>query len=144
MGKPPRTNAERREAVASYKGLLKLVLDQRPSGMRNRLAEALGKNRSFVSHITNPAYETPIPAGHLSTIFELCHFSANDRMRFLEAYEMAHPESREGGAGVQRTRTVMVELPDFGDESLNADAERLLQGLASELGRTFTKISRRK
>ena len=44
------------------------VLEPRPSGTRQRLADALGKNRSFVTQITSPAYDTPIPARHLSTI----------------------------------------------------------------------------
>ena len=48
---------------------------------------ALGKNRSFVSQITNPAYATPIPVRHLETIFEICHFSPKPtRGRFLDAY----------------------------------------------------------
>ena len=44
--------------------------DNRPSGTRQRLAGALGKNRSFVSQIANPAYPVPIPVQHLETIFE--------------------------------------------------------------------------
>ena len=48
-------------AVAVYKRIFKDVLDSRPSGMRIRLAHAMGKNRSFVSQISNPAYPVPIP-----------------------------------------------------------------------------------
>ena len=58
------------EHVAAYKRILQKVLDSRPSGMRQRLAESLGKNRSFISQISNPAYPTPIPAQHIDTIFE--------------------------------------------------------------------------
>ena len=54
-------------AIADYKKILKTVLDNRPSGTRQRLAMALGKNRSFVSQIANPAYAMPIPAQHLET-----------------------------------------------------------------------------
>ena len=50
--------------VAAYKRVLQDVLERRPSGMRQRLAEALGKNRSFISQISNPTYPTPIPAQH--------------------------------------------------------------------------------
>ena len=66
-------------------------MDNRPSGTRQRLAGALGKNRSFVSQITNPAYATPIPARHIETIFEICHFSPDERQPFLDAYAAAHP-----------------------------------------------------
>ena len=60
----------------------KQVLDNRPSGTRQRLAKALGKNRSFISQIANPAYPVPIPAQHLETMFELCHFSQDERRDF--------------------------------------------------------------
>ena len=56
-------------AIAAYKNLVKAVLDLRPSGTRQRLAVALGKNRSFVSQIANPAYPMPIPAQHLETLW---------------------------------------------------------------------------
>ncbi len=60
--------------------------------MRQRLAEAIGKNRSFVSQISNPAYEVPIPARHVGLIFEICLFSPQQRAAFLKAYSRAHPE----------------------------------------------------
>src|ERR1043165_1983278 len=89
---PNRTSVS---AVAGYKEILRRLLDTRPSGTRQRLAAALGKNRSFISQITNPSYAVPIPAPHLSTIFDICHFSLNDRREFLEAYGRAHPRRKE-------------------------------------------------
>ncbi len=50
------------QLISAYKRIFQDVLDRRPSGMRQRLAEALGKNRSFITQIANPAYQTPIPA----------------------------------------------------------------------------------
>ena len=82
---------ERADSVGAYKGVLKRVLDTRPSGTRHRLAIALGKNRSFISQIANPVYAVPIPVQHLETIFEICHFTAADRREFLAAYAEAHP-----------------------------------------------------
>lgn len=144
MDEPVLSSSARRDAIAVYKTILKDVLDQRPSGMRNRLAEALGKNRSFISHITSPAYDTPIPASHLKTIFGLCHFSRDERRRFLDAYRLAHPRSREAEPRVQRPRHVSVRLPDFGNEELNSRVEQLLQTLADEIGRTFARNRTRK
>ena len=46
-------------AVAEYKRIFKEVLDNRPSGMRIRLAHAMSKNRSFVSQISNSTYPVP-------------------------------------------------------------------------------------
>ena len=67
--------------AADYKRLLQEVCDNRPSGTRGRLAVALGTNRSFVSQLVNPVYAMPIPAQHLETIFEVCHFSPAWRVR---------------------------------------------------------------
>ena len=69
--------------VADYKFILRRALDNRPSGTRLKLAPALGKNRSFVSQITNPAYLVPIPAKHVAIIFEVCHLSGSERAAFL-------------------------------------------------------------
>src|ERR1700682_4742641 len=99
------TPAGSQELIAAYKAILRDVLDRRPSGMRQRLAEALGKNRSFITQIANPAYQTPIPAQHVQPIIQICHFSVQERDRFLEAYQTAHPrrllllEVREWGSG---------------------------------------------
>ncbi|TIS73771.1 MAG: hypothetical protein E5W99_25385, partial [Mesorhizobium sp.] len=48
------------DAIRAYKTILSQVIDQRPSGMRQRLADALGKHRSFVTQISSPAYSIPI------------------------------------------------------------------------------------
>ena len=103
-------------AVAEYKAILQDVLESRPSGMRQRLAEAIGKNRSFISQISNPSYQTPIPARHLALIFEICHFSAHERAAFLRAYSRAHP--RPPGAASRdapRNATITLALPDLGN-----------------------------
>ena len=69
----------RADAVAAYKVVLKRIIDARPSGTRHRLAIALGKNRSFISQIAQSCgHATPIPAQHLETIFEICHFTTGD------------------------------------------------------------------
>jgi hypothetical protein len=123
------------EAVARYKAVLQHVIDTRPSGTRQRLAGALGKNRSFVSQITNPAYATPIPARHLETIFEICHFSPDERQRFLAAYSDAHPRrgpvSKEG----PRLRPHTVYLPDLGDDVRNHELDRTVGDFVQRLTR---------
>ena len=83
--------------AADYKRVLQEVCDNRPSGTRGRLAIALGTNRSFVSQLVNPVYAMPIPAQHLETIFEVCHFSPAEREAFLAVYDRAHPGRRDAG-----------------------------------------------
>jgi hypothetical protein len=93
-------------AVAEYKRIFKDVLDSRPSGMRIRLAHAMGKNRSFVSQISNPAYPVPVPVQHLNTIFEVCHFSPQAKAAFLRAYARAHPRRAGRLSETPRERTI--------------------------------------
>src|ERR1700756_1313310 len=90
-------------AVAEYKRILQQVLDRRPAGTRLRLAERLGKNRSFISQITNARYSVPIPANHLESIFESCHLLAAERESFMAAYPRAPPPRvTASGKGARR------------------------------------------
>ena len=125
------------EAVARYKAILREVLDTRPSGTRKRLAAALGKNQSFVSQIASPTYSVPIPARHLEAIFEICHFSAETRTAFLEAYGVAHPGRLSQVAGRPRLRPYTVHLPDLGSVERN---ERLNE-LVADFVRNLIELS---
>jgi hypothetical protein len=120
-------------AVAEYKRIFKDVLDSRPSGMRIRLAHAMGKNRSFVSQISNPAYPVPVPAQHLNTIFEVCHFSPQAKASFLRAYARAHPRRVGRLSETPRERTITLHLPDLGSSKRNAQIEALMQEFARKL-----------
>jgi hypothetical protein len=120
-------------AVAAYKSIFKAVLENRPSGMRLRLAHAIGRNRSFISQISNPAYPTPIPVQHLNTIFEVCHFSPAERAAFLEAYGRAHPRRAARLADVPRERTVTLHLPDLGSQRRNEELDSMLHDFARRL-----------
>src|ERR1700689_2233767 len=101
-------------AVAEYKRIFKEVLDSRPSGMRIRLAHAIGKNRSFVSQISNPAYPVPIPIQHLNTIFDVCHFPPQTKTAFLKAYARAHPRRMGRLTAIPLERSITLDLPDLG------------------------------
>ncbi|WP_316225360.1 hypothetical protein [Bradyrhizobium sp. SZCCHNS3052] len=116
--------------LTEYKAILRAVIDSRPSGTRQRLAEAIGKNRSFISQIVNPAYATPIPLQHLETIFHICHFSPHEQQAFLTAYRAAHPGRLDEVEAQRPMRRLVVELPDFGDPALNAHADRIITGVA--------------
>jgi hypothetical protein len=124
-------------AVAEYKHILARVLENRPSGTRQRLAVALGKNRSFVSQIANPSYSTPIPAQHLDLIFEICLFPAGERQKFLEAYGRAHPGKleRTRHRKEHRLRPVTVYVPDLENEAKNHALDRLLADIAARIGK---------
>jgi hypothetical protein len=122
--------------VAEYKRIFKEVLDNRPSGMRIRLAHAMGKNRSFVSQISNPAYPIPIPIQHLNTIFDVCHFPPATKASFLRAYSRAHPRRMGRLAEIPRERTIMLHLPDLGNSKRNEQLDALIQ----EFGRRLIAI----
>jgi hypothetical protein len=123
------------EPVAAYKSILQAIIDNRPSGTRLRIASAIGKNRSFVSQITNPIYSTPIPAQHLETIFSICHFSPAEREAFLHAYRRAHPGRLEIVHQDRAMRRVVVEIPDLGNAAKNRAADEMLADLARRLAR---------
>jgi hypothetical protein len=120
-------------AVAEYKRIFKEVLDSRPSCMRIRLAHAIGKNRSFVSQISNPAYPVPIPIQHLNTIFEVCHFSPRHKTAFLKAYARAHPRRVDRLAATPRERSITLHVPDFGNSTRNRQIDNLMQEFVRRL-----------
>jgi hypothetical protein len=114
------------DAIIAYKSILAQIIDNRPSGTRQRLATALGKHRSFVTQITSPAYSTPIPAKHLPLIFSVCHFGAQERDQFLAAYRVAHPGKVPIGEAGRRVRHLSLTVPDLGDDKQNAALDRAI------------------
>jgi hypothetical protein len=130
------------EPIAAYKSILRDAIDRRPAGMRARIAVALGKHKSFVSQLCNPIYPMPVPARHIDTIFEICHFSPEERRAFLKAYARAHPESRsrpldERGLSPRR-KTISLEIPALPDPDRQRALEALLRELADRLGKVLS------
>jgi phage tail protein X len=120
-------------AIATYKGLLREALDNRPSGTRLKLAAALGTNRSFISQITNPGYPIPIPAQHLDVIFEVCRLASAEKTAFLAAYHEAHPGRAATFDAQPRTRTLAVTLPDFADAGRNLLVDKAVLDFVARL-----------
>lgn len=125
--------AETAELVAAYKLILQKVLDRRPSGTRQRISVTLGKNRSFVSQISNPSYPTPIPAIHIERIMEICHFSQAERQAFMDAYGKAHPRRPPPGDRKRRLRPHTIHLPDLGSEARNRKLDALVGDFLQQL-----------
>jgi hypothetical protein len=122
---------DRTEAIARYKTLLRDVIDRRPSGLRGRLAMALGKHKSFVSQITNPSYSVPIPAVDLPTIFEICHLAPAERERFLALYREAHPERMQRPPRAPNApHELRIALPEFRTEATARDVEAMILDFA--------------
>ena len=130
----------REDLVKEYKTLLRELVDLRPSGTRQKIAETLGKHKSFVSQITNPAYPVPIPAGDVPVIVKVCHLSPDERQRFLAAYAAAHPSRTAGAAaGPQRKgtdgggRQITISLPELGDPEFEQYLEETIRQTARRL-----------
>ena len=121
--------------VEAYKTILRGILEQRPSGTRQRLASALGKNRSFVSHISNPSYAAPIPAPHLETIFEICHFSPSEKRAFLDAFMLAHPNRLKHVRTGPSLRLLKIEVPDLGTAERNREFDQLMRDMVRQVAR---------
>ena len=75
---------------------------------------------------------------HLETIFDLCHFPAAARARFLDAY--ARPIRSAGmqdRSGLKMRRQVLA-LPDLGDAERNARFDALIMDFARKVCRVLT------
>ena len=129
----------REDLVAHYKRLLQSYIERRPSGTRQKIAAALGTNKSFVSQITSPAYTVPVPESHIDTIMEICHFSAEEREAFLRAYADAHPGRAgpaDGSAGrAEPSRRLQINVPVFGDAQLQHEVEDMIRAFADRVVR---------
>ena len=124
-GTPP-DPVDAEAAIRAYKSVLSAVIEQRPSGTRQRLADVLGKHRSFITQITSPSYSTPIPPKHLPAIFSVCHFGAPERDAFLAAYRIAHPGKAPVDGSMRRMRHISLTVPDLGDDKQNAALDRAI------------------
>lgn len=122
------------ELVADYKKVLQSYIDLRPSGIRLKIADAIGKHKSFVSQITNPSYPVPVPARHVGAIMDICHFSPEEREAFLAAYRQAHPnQSRklQPAAGKRAGHhTIHIEVPLFDDTERQHEVEETIRHFA--------------
>jgi len=125
--------SETEDAIREYKTLLADILDKRPSGTRQRLADALGKNRSFVTQITSAAYATPLPARHVATIISVCHMSPAELQLFLDAYNHAHPGRMKKIGGSKRLRHLSLIVPDFGSDEQNLTFDQAITEFAHKI-----------
>jgi len=123
---------DRAEKIAGYKALLRSVIDRRPSGLRGRLAMALGKHKSFVSQITNPSYSVPIPASDLPTIFDICHLAPAEREQFLALYREAHPDRlQKPPRPPNAPHELRIALPQFETEATAREVEAMILDFAA-------------
>ena len=131
------TGVEREELIRRYKTILKDVVERRPSGIRLKIAEAIDRNKSFVSQITNPNYKTPVPERHLEIIFELAHFTPEEKAGFLQYYRLAHPRARArlpAAHGVPNVRTIRIELAHLASPAEDAILDHLVREFARRVG----------
>ncbi len=138
------SDISRPEAIAAYKAILKEIIDRRPSGTRHRLAQALGKARSFISQISNPNYSVAIPAQHLSVIFEVCRFSSVERRNFLAAYAHAHPRRPVPLETMPRLRTMHLLVPDLDEPERNQELDRLIHDFVESLVKVARSAAQRR
>ncbi len=133
---------DREELIRRYKTILQQVVDRRPSGIRLKIAESIGRNKSFISQITNPNYATPIPKRHLPLIFELTHFTAEEKSQFTSYYRAAHP--RVGAPPPDRTaneatRALRLQLPRLASTQLEAKVDNMVRDFAHRLNDLMRK-----
>jgi hypothetical protein len=128
------------DPVKQYKARLSALIDKRPSGTRQRIADALGKHRSFVTQILSTAYATPLPAKHVPVIFSVCHFNAEEKRQFLEDYHAAHPEKREELDVDTVLRHMSLMVLDFKDDEKNRQFDEAIAEFAHRMAAIMGKV----
>lgn len=123
------------DPLAAYKSYLRQAIDKRPSGTRQKLASAFGTHPSFVSQITNPGLKVPLPAQHIPTLFQVCHFTPEEQSRFLELYARAHPAQAAAIHDLAETERniVKIVLPEFPDPARGAEIAVMIRNFAEQL-----------
>jgi DNA-binding transcriptional regulator YdaS (Cro superfamily) len=123
------------DSLAAYKSLLRELIARRPSGTRQRIAEAFGTHKSFVSQITNPNYRVPLPAQHVGTIAKICHLSPEEMREFLAAYQDAHPSQALGAREdrAEGSHILRIEVPHFEDPKKQRDIEDTIKEMAARI-----------
>lgn len=127
----------KQELISSYKSVLRGYLDQRPSGVRQKIAQVLGTHKSFVSLITNPSDATPIPARHLEAIMDVCHLSTAEKKHFLVAYNLAHPEQAAPPRTHLHFKTLHIQVPVLKNHEKQEALELLIQDTVRRLYNLF-------
>jgi len=136
MKKNNRQHPDREDQIRRYKTILQQVVDRRPSGIRLKIAEGIGRNKSFISQITNPNYGTPIPKRHLPLIFELTHFTAEEKSQFLSYYRNAHPRVGTRAAeqpSSEDMRVLRLQLPRLASGQLESKVDNMVRDFAHRL-----------
>ena len=123
--------------IRRYKLLLQSLLQRRGRGIGQAIADATGTNRSFVSQMTSPAYDVPLPAQHVRTIIDAAGFSPDEEWMLLEAYVQAHPERANEllyrGRGPADTRRIEITVPVLASERAQRRLETAIERVATEL-----------
>ncbi|MFP4538995.1 MAG: hypothetical protein ACLFPA_11925 [Dichotomicrobium sp.] len=128
-------SSDTQDAIIEYKTLLRQYIDRRPSGTRQKLAEAFGTHKSFISQIINPTYRVPLPAQHIPALFRVCHLNAQEQRAFLEVYARAHPGQYgaiEDLASVEKD-VLRIPLPEFDDPERRQQVEQLIKDFAERV-----------
>ena len=123
------------DLVAAYKELLRGYLEKRPSGLRKRISDVIGTNRSFVSQITNPKYSVPIPSHYVQRLISICHLSPSERAEFIAAYLEAHPGQAEllHNSTVAEVDSITIDLSTVKDEAQRNLIKQTLKYTAESL-----------
>ncbi len=133
------------DPLVAYKTFMRDLIDRRPSGTRQRIAEAFGTHKSFISQITNPNLRVPLPAQHIPSLFDVCHFSGDEQATFLALYARAHPNQAaaiEELSGIERD-VVHIKLPDFGDPMVRRDVETAIKAAAEQIIRLAQSVQKK-
>ena len=128
--------------VRRYKLLLQTFIKRRESGTAQAIAEGLGVTRGYISQITSPAYELPIPGNQVSNIIALAGLSSKEEHMFLAAYLEAHPDRASDvveSFDMKKHRVLPIPIPVLTTEVAQSRMERLIRTVAQEIIASMTE-----
>ena len=83
-----------------------------------------------------------MPARHLGTILELCHFSPEERATFLAAYRAAHPRRSQAVTrehGQEGEHVIQIRVPNLNDPRLQRELDETIRHTASRIVALVTR-----
>lgn len=138
-------SSQANDAITEYKALLRGYIDRRPSGTRQKLAEAFGTHKSFISQVINQSYRVPLPAQHIPALFRVCHLSPEEQRIFLDVYARAHPgqfAAMEELASFEED-VLRIPMPEFSDPAQREQVEQLIKSYAERIISVFRESDKR-
>lgn len=129
--------------VRRYKLILQTFIKRRGSGTSQAIADGLGVTRGYVSQITSPAYDLPIPGPQVSKITVLAGLSSAEERLFLSAYLEAHPDRAVDvvqAFEMEKEQILALAVPRLSNELAQSRMENLIRRISQDVIAALSEV----